>query len=73
MSRTANLVAMAAMLFAAAPRASAAAPIFGRLCTAHPASGAPPRQRDERRDCPDACHAACPRSPRDECEEESGG
>ncbi|MCX8476990.1 MAG: hypothetical protein MT490_14455 [Sphingomonas sp.] len=61
---------MAAMLLAAAPRASASAPVLGRLCAAHPLP-LPLRQRDERRDCPDACHAACTRSARGEGEDEN--
>lgn len=71
----ATTAAMAAMVLTAAPRAFAFAPepLIGRLCAAQPVSlPHPPRKRGDRRDIPDACHAACTRSSRSECEEEIG-
>lgn len=72
----ATLFAIAAAMLTATPPAHAFAPElpFGRLCAAHPMSiplPFPQPRRDERHDCPGACHAACTRSARDQSEEDS--
>jgi hypothetical protein len=67
------ITALAAMLLAAAPCAFASAPeaLIGRLCVGGASSLPSPLQRpDGRRDFPDACHAACTRNARGECEED---
>jgi hypothetical protein len=68
--RIATLLAIAAMMAAGTPAAFAFAsePLIGRVC-AHPA--VPARKRDGR-DCPGACHTACARNARGECDEDDG-
>ena len=71
----ATIAAKAAMLLAAVPRALASVPepSIGRLCAAHSVSlPLPLPTRGDRRDHPDACHAACTRSSRGDCEEDGG-
>lgn len=73
--KPATLFAAAAAMLTATPpvRASAPEALFGRLCAAHPGGvplPAPVRRRDERPDCPGACHAACTRSTRGDGEDE---
>jgi hypothetical protein len=71
-SRIATLLAIAAMMSTGTPAALpfAPEPFMGRMCT-HPAIPVPARNRDGR-DCPGACHAACVRNPRGECDENDG-
>ncbi len=69
--RVATILAMAAMMSAGAPGAfaSASEPLIGRMC-AHPADLPAPKR--DGRDCPGACHAACARNARGECDEDDG-
>lgn len=67
----ATATAITAMLLAAVPPATAAAPgpVRARFCTPDRGSVPLPRRIPDR-DCPDACHALCARGTRAECDED---
>ena len=73
MRQAATGAAIAAMALTAAPQAIAVpqVPLVGRLCAAHSISlPLPVRNESDRRDHPNACHAACVRASRAVCDED---
>lgn len=67
--QTAAALALVALLLASAPRAFALVPALDmRMCSGG-SDSTPPAKRD-RRDCPEACHAACARNLRGDTDED---